>query len=224
MIISHNVQFHFAIFEGVEELDLVGPWEMVGILAEQGHCLPPKINTLNSMAPTGAHGMRFSADMHFQAAPMPDVLVVPGGAGTRVAMLDPAVLAYLRRCSNDCDSVLSICTGSYLMQAAGLLRGRRAVTHWTAQHHLRDDPTVTLEEKRFVQDGKLWSAAGVSSGIDMMLAYIAYRWGPVIAGDVQLHAEYYPASKIYGDAFHNADVSSYIRELAVPRSGPGEAS
>jgi cyclohexyl-isocyanide hydratase len=212
------VQFHFASFDGVEELDLVGPWEFVGILAQQGHCAPPKLTTLNSMNPTGAHGMRFSADFHFATAPLPDILVVPGGGGSRAAMTDPAVLAYLQRCARESSAILSICTGSYLMQAAGLLAGRQAVTHWTRRQHLRDDPSITLEGKRFVHDGKIWSAAGVSAGMDMMLAFIANRWGEDIAGDVQLHAEYYPDGTIYGDPSAAPDLPDYIQQLARPRS------
>ncbi|MDP9414937.1 MAG: DJ-1/PfpI family protein [Pseudomonadota bacterium] len=207
------MQFHFAVFERVEELDLVGPWEMVGILAARGHCLPPKLTSLNSMEPTGEHGMRFLADFHFERAPIPDVLVVPGGSGAREAMRNPSVLNYLRRCGAECTNVLSVCTGSYLMQAAGLFNGRKAVTHWAFLDHLREDPSITVEEERVVRDGSVWSAAGVSSGMDMMLAFIAHVWDDSVAADVQLEAEYYPSGVVYGAPSQQPNISRYIREL-----------
>ncbi len=207
------MKFQFVIFDGVQELDLVGSWELVGSLADQKICELPELVTLNEMTPRGAHGMRFIADMHFKDATQCDVLFVPGGRGGRIAMEDEEVLDYLRDKSRTCEAVLSVCTGSYLMQKAGLFKGRRATTHWEHLHHLRDDPTIEVSEQRYVNDGKIWSSGGVSAGMDMMLAFIASRFGESVAADVQLDAEYFPSDRIYGTPQERSDVSEYIRNL-----------
>jgi len=207
----------FAVFDEVEELDLVGPWEFAGLLAAMGHAAPSRLVSLNNMTPTAAHGMRLSADLHFSEAPLPDVLIVPGGRGARVTPHSPDALAWLRRCAEGDRTVMSICTGSYLMQAAGLFTGRRAVTHWAFLDHLRDDPEVTLVEERVVHDGNIWSSGGVSSGMDMMLAFIAHRFGDEVAAKIQLYAEYFPNSRIYGAPQERGDVTAYIRALGRDR-------
>lgn len=207
------MHIHFLVFDRVEELDLVGSWELVGLLAERKLCSPPTLVTLNSMTPIGEHGMRFTADFHFTKSALPDVVFVPGGSGARVAMEDKKVLAYLQDRGQNCKSVLSVCTGSYLMQKAGLLNGRKATTHWAFLDHLRSDSTVTVVEQRFVHDGNIWSSGGVSAGMDMMLAFIADSYGDAVAADIQLDAEYFPSDQIYGRPFEKENVSEYIRRL-----------
>ena len=207
------MKFHFVIFNGVEELDLVGSWELVGLLAERKICELPKLVTLNEMTATGEFGMRFIADQHFSEASPCDVLFVPGGSGARIAMKDESVLEFLRNSSQTCEAVLSVCTGSYLMQRAGLFDGRKATTHWAFLDHLRDDPTIEVSEQRYVNDGNIWSSGGVSAGMDMMLAFISSRFGESVAAEVQLDAEYYPSDRIYGRPQERSDVSEYIRNL-----------
>jgi transcriptional regulator GlxA family with amidase domain len=208
------LDFQFLVFDHVEELDLVGSWELVGLLAEQKQCSSPKLVTLNTMTPVGEHGMRFVADVHFSEAEAPDVIFVPGGSGSRIAMEDPIVIAYLQEQSKRCKAILSVCTGSFLMQKAGLFKGRRATTHWAFLNHLKEDPEVTVVEQRFVHDGNIWSSGGVSAGMDMMLAFIAHSFSHDVAASVQLSAEYFPATTIYGRPFEKSDVSEYIRVLA----------
>ncbi len=116
------MKIYFLIYDKVEELDLVGSWELIGLLAEKGLCEKPKLISLNSMTPSGEHGMRFSADYHFTDPVQPDVLFVPGGSGARIAMEDLDVINYLKKTAENCHSVLSICTGMYLMQKAGLFK------------------------------------------------------------------------------------------------------
>jgi len=207
------MEIHFLAYDNVEELDLAGPWEFAGLLAERRCCSPPKLVSLNSLNPVGANGLRFAADLHYSDAGIPDVAVLPGGSGARTAMLDQGVLEYLQRLGNGCQSVLSICTGSYLMQKAGLLKGHKATSHWAFLQHLRSDPDVEVVEDRFVSDGNIWTSAGVSAGMDMMLAFIAETFGEAVAADVQLEAEYFPSDRIYGRPFDRADVPAYIRRL-----------
>jgi len=208
------VDIQFLVFDRVEELDLVGSWELIGLLAERKRCSSPQLVTLNAMTPVGEHGMRFVADVHFSEAGPSDVVFVPGGSGGRTAMEDDSVISFLREKSRTCKAVLSVCTGSFLMQKAGLLTGRRATTHWAFLDHLKTDPNVTVVEQRFVHDGNIWTAGGVSAGMDMMLAFIADAFGESVAADVQLDAEYFPGDKIYGRPFDRADVSEYIRRLS----------
>lgn len=207
------MEIHFLAYDNVEELDLAGPWEFAGLLAERGHFAPPRLVTLNARNPAGANGLRFAADLHYGDAGIPDVAVLPGGSGARAAMLDQGVLDYMQRLGRGCHSVLSICTGSYLMQKAGLLRGRKATSHWAFLQHLRGDPDVEVVEERFVRDGNIWTSAGVSAGMDMMLAFIAETFGESVAADVQLEAEYFPSRRVYGRPFDRADVPAYIRRL-----------
>lgn len=165
------------------------------------------------MTPSGEHGMRFSADYHFTDPVQPDVLFVPGGSGARIAMEDLDVINYLKKTAENCHSVLSICTGMYLMQKAGLFKHKKVTTHWAFLEHLKKDNTVTVVEERFVKDGNIWSCAGVSAGMDMCLAFIADYFSEDVASTIQLDAEYYPSPIIYGDAHKNSATSNYIKKL-----------
>jgi cyclohexyl-isocyanide hydratase len=207
------VKIYFIIFDKVEELDLVGSWELIGLLAEMKLCEPPKLISLNSMTPSGEHGMRFSADIHFTEEQYPDVLIVPGGSGARIAMEDPKVLDYLKVANTQCSSILSICTGMYLMQKAGLFANKKATTHWAFLEHLKADDSIEVIEERYVQDGKIWSSAGVSAGMDMTLAFIADYFDDNVAAEIQLNAEYYPSPKVYGTPSSNPNVSNYIKNI-----------
>jgi cyclohexyl-isocyanide hydratase len=208
------MEIHFLVFDRVEELDVVGAWELFGLLADRQRCGHPKLVTLNTMTPVGEHGMRFVADLHYSEAGPSDVLFVPGGSGGRTVMEDDRVISYLRSKSRTCQAVLSVCTGSFLMQRAGLLDGKRATTHWAFLDHLKGDPNVTVVERRFVHDGGIWTSGGVSAGMDMTLAFIAEAFGESVAAEVQLDAEYFPGNRIYGRPYDRSDVSEYIRELS----------
>ena len=208
------MKIYFVIFDKVEELDLVGSWELIGLLAEMKFCQPPKLISLNSMTPSGEHGMRFSADIHFSEGVFPDVLIVPGGSGARLAMKDANVIQYLQQANVACHSILSICTGMYLIQKAGLFTNKKATTHWAFLDELKKDKTIDVVEERYIKDGNIWSSAGVSAGMDMTLAFIADYFNESVASEIQLNAEYYPSAKVYGNAAANAKVSKYIkREL-----------
>lgn len=208
------LKIYFIIFDKVEELDLVGSWELIGLLAEMKLCEPPKLISLNSMSPSGEHGMRFSADIHFSENVFPDVLIVPGGSGARLAMEDPDVIEYLQQTSSQSHSILSICTGMYLLQKSGILTNKKATTHWAFLDELKQDNSVEVIEERYVKDGNVWSSAGVSAGMDMTLAFIADCFGETVASEIQLNAEYFPSPKIYGDAaVSNPQVSQYIKQI-----------
>jgi len=104
-----------------------------------------------------------------------------------------------------------VCTGALILQAAGLLAGRRATTHWQFLDRLRSAGDVTVVEDRFVRDGKLWTGAGVSAGIDVALALVADQAGEDVAGHVQLAMEYYPSARRYGQAHGRPEAPGYLK-------------
>jgi transcriptional regulator GlxA family with amidase domain len=110
-----------------------------------------------------------------------------------------------------CSAVLSVCTGAFILHAAGLLSGKRATTHWGSLKRLRDLGNVKVVEDRYVQDGQIWTSAGVSAGIDMMLAFIASVAGAEAAGKVQLASEYYPSTTRYGSREIHAFGPAYAK-------------
>jgi transcriptional regulator GlxA family with amidase domain len=205
--------FGFLMFPDFEELDLVGPWEM----ATMWRALAGGPRCLAVAAQPGvircAKGLGVLADHGFDDCPALDYLLVPGGAGTRVAMQDGPTLEFLRRQAAGARAVLSVCTGSIVLAAAGLLDGRAATTHWKAIPRLRAYPAVTLREERWVRDGTIWTSAGVSAGMDLLLAFIAAEDGEEAASATQAGAEYYPDGRIYRSATRRPEAPAYVGDL-----------
>lgn len=127
----------------------------------------------------------------FDSAPAGDILFVPGGAGAFDAMLDQKVLDFMDRQTGTASFVTSVCTGSFVLGAAGLLRGRRATSHWASLHLLTEFDAIPIEE-RVVSDGQLITGAGVSSGIDFALTLVERLRGREAAERIQLTIEYDP--------------------------------
>jgi transcriptional regulator GlxA family with amidase domain len=187
------------LFPGTEELDFVGPWEIFSYLRR----LYPDTCTVFTAAEHGgeircAKGLRVTADHSFDTAPQAHIVVVPGGAGTRAEVDNPSMIDYLRRTAGAAEVVASVCTGAFLLERAGLLAGKRATTHWASLDRLRALNTVEVVEARWVDTGKVITAAGVSAGIDMSLYLIGRLWGEDIARRVQKGVEYFPEPP-YGD-------------------------
>jgi transcriptional regulator GlxA family with amidase domain len=182
------------LFDGVEELDFAGPWEVFGNVAT----LAPDLCRVFSVSERGgevrcAKGLRVVADYAFADAPRPDVLVVPGGQGTRSEVENPRLLDYLRRAAGVAELTTSVCTGAFLLERAGLLGGRQATTHWRSLDRLRALGTVdVVGDRRFVDEGPVVTASGVSAGIDMALHVAGRLWGPELARRVQKRIEYFP--------------------------------
>ena len=173
----------FLIFPDFQLLDAAGPlaaFEIAARYAEGAYALTVLAAT------TGA--VRSSSGAVMIAAPLTDApaldtLVIAGGAGTRAASQDPAVLAYVLAVSGRVRRVASVCSGTYVLAAAGLLDGRRATTHWSrSAHFARRYPHIRLEPDRiYIRDGSIWSSAGITAGIDLSLALIAEDLGEDIA-------------------------------------------
>lgn len=207
------MNFGILVFDDVEELDFVGPWEMLTVWREVANGPENCLLVSESESPvTCAKGLSINPHVSFADCPRLDCLLVPGGRGTRREVGNPVLVDFVASRAKQCRAVLSVCTGSFILHAAGLLSGRRATTHWGSLERLRALGDVEVVEARFVRDGNLWSSAGISAGIDLMLAFIADVSGEDAAGQVQFRAEYYPASTRYGGYGHHAQTPAYLGE------------
>jgi transcriptional regulator GlxA family with amidase domain len=159
-----------------------------------------------------AKGLTIKSDYSFENCPALDYLLIPGGQGTRNEVGNEALLAYVKMQSASCISVLSVCTGVFILHAANLIHNKKVTTHWQSLSRLRNLVGENVVDTRYVRDGNIWSAAGVSAGIDLALAFIAENAGEDIASKVQLAVEYYPELKKYGKSFLAPDAPKYIME------------
>jgi transcriptional regulator GlxA family with amidase domain len=183
------------IFEDAEELDFVGPWE-VFTMAAMGRDDWKIVTIAESADPVRcAKGLRVLPDHSFADAPPLDLVLVPGGQGTRREVENPALLSWLKGVGEAASWVTSVCTGSYVLHAAGLVKGRRITTHWGFIEPLREaaPECQVLEKVRYVRDGNLVTAAGVSAGIDMSLWLVGQILGVDQARATQRFMEYDPA-------------------------------
>jgi len=187
------MNFGVLVFPGVEELDFVGPWEMLGMWRKFARGPDPCLIVSQSLAPvTCAKGLSVNPHVSFLECPQLDFLLVPGGEGARTEIDNPILIDFISKQARGCQGVLSVCTGSFLLHRAGLLTGKRATTHRSALDRLRALGDVIVVEERVVRDGGTWSAGGVSAGIDLLLEFIASVAGQEAAAIVQLAAEYFP--------------------------------
>ncbi len=182
------------LFDDVEELDFAGPWEVFASTREVDAEL--RVVTISQSGDTVrcAKGLRVVPDHSFANAPDLEILLVPGGQGTRREVDNPELIAWLRKVADGCEWVTSVCTGSLLLHEAGIARGKRITTHHAFIETLRarGDAEV-LKHVRYVRDGNLVTSAGVSAGIDMALWLVGQLYSPKIARAVQHGIEYDPA-------------------------------
>ena len=176
------------VFDGITALDAIGPyevlrsvpgWEVRFVGKQQG-----EVRT-----DSGALGL--SADKALADVSEVDIVLVPGGQGNRALMEDDEVLGWLRKVDEGTKWTTSVCTGSLVLGAAGLLDGRRATCHWAFLEDLREHGAEPIQG-RYIEDGKVLTAAGVSAGIDMALHLVGQEAGPEVAQAVQLGIEYDP--------------------------------
>lgn len=205
-------RFGFLAYPGVEELDLVGPWEMATMwrdYASGPECVvvAEKAGTLRC-----AKGLTIVAEHDFSTCPPLDALLVPGGFAAFDEMQNERLVAFVRDSAEAGNDTLSVCSGSFILLAAGLLEGRRATTHWKVRDRLREAGVLVVEE-RFVRDGRVWSSGGVSAGMDLMLHFIAETAGAEAADAVQHNAEYYPSRQVYGPAHRGPGMPGYMANL-----------
>ena len=181
------------LFPDMEELDFVGPLEVLGSFAKFVDKEWRVLTVAQMAAPVlASKGLRVLPDHSFESCPPLDVLIVPGGLGTRTEVDNKALIEFVQRVGPECQWVTSVCTGAFILSRAGFLRGRRATTHWAALKDLRAEPEVEVIEERFVRDGNVVTAAGVSAGIDMALYLVGQLKDVEAARLTQKIIEYYP--------------------------------
>ncbi len=202
------------VYEEMTVLDAIGPydvfrsvpgWEVAFVGKERGE-VRDEPGTLG-----------INADHTLDEVTDPDIVLVPGGAGSRPLMKDEEVLSWLRAVDQQTKWTTSVCTGSLVLGAAGLLEGKRATGHWLFLEPLRSlgaDPVGG----RYVEDGKVITAAGVSAGIDMALHLVSRELGPEVAQSVQLGIEYDPQPPF--DAGSPQKAPAAIVEAVTAVAGP----
>lgn len=205
----------FLVFPQVEELDVIGPWEMFSLWKQLDGGPQSCLTVAERLEPViCANGLSINPHVSFEACPALDVLLVPGGQGTRAEVFNSRLLEFVAAQARSCQAVLSVCTGAFVLQAAGLLSGKRATTHWASLDRLRALGDVEVVAERFTRDGMIWCSAGVSAGIDLSLRFIAEVAGAEVAGKVQFDAEYYPSGVVYGHHHLGDQAPAYIREAS----------
>jgi len=186
------------LFDQAEELDFAGPLEVFGMACQDGDRV---VTVAERSEPVRANlGLRVVPDHSVADAPPLDVLVVPGGFGTRREADNPVLLDWIKQVAAGCTWVTSVCTGSMLLEAAGVIDGRNVTTHWAMIDTFRNKDTVTvLDGRRYVRDGNVVTAAGVSAGIDMSLWVVGQLYGVEHVRGVQRMMEYDPAPPYAAD-------------------------
>jgi transcriptional regulator GlxA family with amidase domain len=183
------MKFAFLVFDKFTALDVIGPYEVLSRIPGTELSFVAK-ETGPKRSDTGFLGV--TADRTLDEVPDPDILLVGGGEGNRPLLRDEEVLDWIRTAHETSKWTTSVCTGSLVLGAAGILDGKRATSHWAYLDRLRDYGAEPVSE-RWVIDGKVVTAAGVAAGIDMALALVAEELGEDVAKAIQLGIEYDPA-------------------------------
>lgn len=182
------------LFPNFEDLDAIGPKEVFGIFSKtSGGEWTVALVSQDGNPVKSFLGTRIRVDHSFEDCPPLDVILVPGGVGTRAEMNNEKLTSFVRKQGLTAEYVTSVCTGAMILHSAGFLAGRRVTTHWGAIGELRALGGVeVLDDARYVQDGNVITAAGVSAGIDMALYLVSLLKDANIAKRVQQMMEYYP--------------------------------
>jgi putative intracellular protease/amidase len=205
------------LYEGFAALDAVGPYEVLSrVPGASITWLAPEagsVETDNGM-------LRIHADAAYEDLPDPDIVVVPGGMTTDDHLDDERLVGWIRAAHQTSEWTTSVCTGSLLLGAAGVLDGLEATSHWLDLDKLERFGARPVRE-RVVEQGKVITAAGVSSGIDMALTLTARMHGPEVAQAVQLGIEYDPQPPFDAGSEEKAppEIVELVRNVVAARSG-----
>ena len=213
----------FVIFPGITQLDFTGPFEVLSRLGT-----PPSISAPSKFPQSRTHvvaktmlpvssdrGLGIMPTCTFESCPPLDLICLPGGAGVVEALADVETVDFIRRQGERAEYVTSVCMGAFLLGAAGLLKGRRAATHW-AYVDLLPLVGASHEKGRVVRDGNVFTSGGVTSGIDFAFRIVAELAGPEVAQAIQLGIEYDPSPPF--DAGHPDKASEAATALMVQRN------
>jgi cyclohexyl-isocyanide hydratase len=218
----------FVIFPGITQLDFTGPFEVLSRLAT-----PPSLSVPSKFPRSKTHviaktlepvssdrGLRILPTCTFDNASSLNLICVPGGAGVVDALADVETVDFIRRQGGRAQFVTSVCTGAFLLGAAGLLKGRRAATHW-AYVDLLPLVGASHEKGRIVRDGNIFTSGGVTSGIDFAFRIVAEVARSEVAKAIQLAIEYDPSPEF--DAGHPDKASKAATALMVQRNEKAHA-
>jgi cyclohexyl-isocyanide hydratase len=202
------------VFPNLTQLDLTGPYEVLARLpGAETRLLWKNLDPVRS-----EHGLTILPDTNLSDCPPLDLVLVPGGAGIDPLLEDGEALTFLRHAAAAARYVVGICTGSLVLGAAGLLRGRRAATHWMSRELLRAFGAEPVAE-RVVVDGNIITGGGVTAGIDFALTVAAQAFSPELAQAIQLGIEYDPHPPFDAGAPERADPAlvAKVRAQAATR-------
>jgi len=200
----------FVIFPNLTQLDFTGPLQVLNRLpASKTHVVAKSLDPVPSDC-----GLSLVPTTTFADCPQLDLICVPGGSGVLQAMADRETIDFVRRQAENARYITSVCTGAFVLGAAGLLKGRRATTHW-AYTDMLSAVGATYEKARVVWDGNVVTAGGVTSGIDFALQIVARIADPGVAQAIQLSIEYDPAPP-FGSG-HPDHAPAQIRQLVSAR-------
>jgi putative intracellular protease/amidase len=208
------------LYPGFEMLDYFGPLELFSVMGSDVvkiHTVAEKAGAVAAaIGSEGAVGPRVVADFGFEDAPVFDMLLVPGGAGTLTELDNETMLQFLHERCAEAEIVASVCTGSALLAKAGVLNGRRATSNKQvfALATMQSDRVEWVEQARWVEDGKFFTSSGVSAGMDMALEIIRKLWGDASAATTARHAEYTWHRDAEKDPFAS-DLNVLARQLGM---------
>jgi cyclohexyl-isocyanide hydratase len=202
------------VFPKVQQLDLTGPYDvfatMPGVVV---HLVWKDLEPLLSST-----GLTLVPTVTFIDCPDLDVICVPGGVGVDALMEDPETLAFIRHQASTAQYITSVCTGALVLGAAGLLKGRRATTHWASHSLLEQFGAIPVKE-RVVRDGNLMTGGGVTAGIDFALTLIGEVFDADKSRTIQLQLEYAPAPPF--DSGRPDTAPANVLAVATDRAMPG---
>ena len=190
------------LYDGYQTLDAMGPYETLGNLSGvRVFYVAKKKGMIRNQ-----RGMAVQVDTSMEKVDHLDILVIPGGAAeTYLQTKDTAVLNWIRKIDRTSTYTTSVCTGAWILGATGLLHGKKATTNWYRAEEMLKKYGATFQPARYVHDGKYWTAAGVTAGIDMSLAIIDELMGNQFTQSVMLNLEYDPHPPIRGGSPEKSD-------------------
>ncbi|MFF2017269.1 DJ-1/PfpI family protein [Paenibacillus sp. NPDC058177] len=186
------------LFDDVEVLDFAGPFEVFAVTVTQRFTpeafAPFSVTTVSEQGGmiTARNGLKVTTDYSFSSAPSYDILVIPGGMGTRREVHNRNVIAWIQEKFPEVELMTSVCTGSFLLAEAGILEDKAATTHWASIERMKETyPSVRVEQNtKFVDAGKIVTSAGISAGIHMAFHVVQRLLGTDVAQNTAKHMEY----------------------------------
>lgn len=187
------------IFDDIEVLDFCGPFEVLSVTRveelkreKSTSAFEIKLISILGEKVITKGGMKVEADYSFETCPKLDILIIPGGLGTRKLMYEEIVLNFVKQKASEVELLSSVCTGSLILASARLLENTKATTHWKSLQRMEDEfkNVKVIKDKNFVEDKNIITSAGISAGIDMALYIVKKYFGEEVARNTAKHMEY----------------------------------